>query len=352
MNNRATILILTLWILTFLSAIALSITYRMRIELKLARSELARAESVCIAKAGLIQAINVLNQDGTGYDALKEQWSNYTEQLYGINPFQEISVGKGSFNVSYVYEKDIFTGYERVFYGMQDEERKINVNKATQDMLESLLAGRTSEPSEIATSIRAWRGDPELGEDILLKEDVYYKGLSKPYERKGKEIEHIEELLLVRGITGELLFGKDVDGDGVIDFNEKGIEQYLTVYGDEKGKVNINTAGFRVLWAVGLSEDLSREILRYRLGYDEIPCTEDDGIFDEEGSIVARLEAYLGDNLSDDDRNLLTTWFKVTSRYYTANIGGKIPGRCKSNIQVILDKEADEGSQVVRWIED
>lgn len=350
MNNRATILILTLWILTFLSAIALSITYRMRIELKIIKTELARAESLYVAEAGVMQAINVLNQDDNEYDALSDKWSNYTGQLYGIDPFREISVGKGRFNVSYIYERDIFTGYEQVFYGMHDEERKINVNKATQYMLES-LPGITFE---VATSICAWRGDEELTEDILLKEDVYYKGLEKPYERKGKEIEHIEELLLIRGVTQELLFGKDLDGNGIIDFNEQGTAQYLTVYGDEKGKVNINTASVIVLRALGFGEDLSYKILRYRLGGDEALGTDDDEIFTDVGKISDNL-IYIGELLTQDEVKLLTEkkdLLKVTSRYYTADIEGKIQGKCKCNIQVTIDKDAEEGVQVVRWIEE
>lgn len=346
-SNHATILIITLWIITVLSTVALSLIYRMRLELQLTRAEDARVESFFIAEAGIVQAINVLNKDTNNWDSLSEQWSNYSAELYGINLFQNISVGRGVFNVSYVYGRDIFTGAEEMFYGMEDENRKINVNKATQDMLES-LPGVTNE---VASSIRAWRGDPEVGGDILLKEDTYYQGLSKPYERKGKEIEHLEELLLVRGVTPELLFGKDLDENGLIDINETGLSQYITVYGD--GLVNINTASITVLRAIGFTEDLNYKILLYREGFDEVLGTEDDGIFTDKnniGSNLSFLEPLLPDEeqLIEDKKDLLT----VNSRYFTTYVQSEIPGKAKSNVRAVLDKEAEEGSQIIKWVEE
>ena len=346
MNNRATILIITLWIIALLSAVTLSVTYRIRIELDLIESEMAVTKSFLIAKAGMVQAVNVLNQDGNDYDALNEKWSNYTVERYGINPFKEISVGEGRFSVRYIYERDIFTGYEQVFYGMKDEERKINVNKATQDMLESL----PGMDMDIAISIRAWRGDPELGQDVLLSEDSYYKGLDKPYERKGKDIEYIEELLLIRGITQDLLFGKDLDGSGVIDDNEAGLQRYLTVYG--KGTININTATATVLRAIGFNEDLSYKIIRYCLGPDEMLGTDDDGIFTDKSKISEQLNWI--EPLTQEEMNLISSkqdWLEVSSQHFVAYIESTIPNKCNSFIEVIFDKEADEGKQIVKWIE-
>ena len=137
-QKEATILILTLWILTLLSAIALSVVYRIRIEIKLTGYGLRQEKEFCIAKAGVVQALGVLARDNNGYDSLNESWSNYSAELYGVNLFRGIKVGEGAFTVSYVYDEDIFSGTKQIFYGMKDEERKINVNKAAQDVLESI----------------------------------------------------------------------------------------------------------------------------------------------------------------------------------------------------------------------
>lgn len=346
-SKKAAILVITLWIISLLSAVALSLTYRIGLELKMAGSEMDRDKAFCIAKAGVVQAIGVLNQDHNGYDALNEQWSNCSEELYGINLFNGINIGEGRFTVSYVYGQDIFSGQQNILYGMQDEERKININKAKQDVLES-LSGMTPE---IATSICAWRGDQDLAPDVLLKEDSYYQGLEKPYKRKGKEIQCIEELVLIRGVTPDTIFGKDMDGDGQININEAGLVRYLTIYGD--GLVNINTADVPVLRAIGFTEDLCNKVVNYRAGPDEILGTSDDGVFTDVTKIAETLNYY--DPLLPAEQELITAkqaLFKVSSRYYKAGVESEIQGKVKVRVSAIIDKESSEGSQIIRWDED
>ena len=339
-------MIMTLWVLTLLSTIALSITYQMRLELKMIRTELDKAKSEPIAEAALIQALAVLAQDQGEYNALNGMWSNHTTQMYKYNPFNQIAVGEGTFTISYTYTKDVLSGYEQVFYGMQDEERRININKATQDMLES-LPGITAEA---ASSIRAWRGDPEMPANDLLKEDVYYQGLAKPYKRKGKDFECLAELLLVRGITPELVFGKDLNNDGIIDINEGGLNRYLTVYGE--GLVNINTAGLTVLRALGFTEDLSYAIMRYRNGPDEQISTTDDRIFTDVANIasaVSTVEPLLEQEttLLDQKKDLLT----VSSQYFLVQIKASIPEKAEYYAWAVIDKQAEPGNQVISWKE-
>lgn len=348
-RSQGTILIITLWILTLLSAIAVSLTYRMSMELKMSSNELNRDRVFSIAKAGVVQAVSVLNKDDNGYDSLNERWSNYSAEMYRVNLFKDIFVGDGKFNVSYVYESDIFTGNNKMLYGMQDEERKININKAEQNVLESL----PGMSPEIALSIRAWRGDAKLAQepDVLSKEDAYYQALDKPYKRKGKDFECIEELSLVHGITPDMLYGKDLNGDGVIDVNEQGLIKYLTIYGD--GLVNINTADMTVLRAIGFTEDLVYRIMRFRLGYDETLGTADDGVFGDVGNIADSMEQF--EPLMSSERELISQkqpLLTVKSRYYTAYVEGSISDNVKSRVTAVIDKESEEGNQIVRWSEE
>lgn len=343
--SQGTILIITLWVLTVLSSIAISVTYRMRIELKLAGNQLNSDKVFFTAKSGIMQALNVLNQDTTNsYDILSEAWSNHKAELHGINLFRDIAVGEGRFSVSYVYEKDVVTGGQEIFYGMVDEERKINVNNATQNVLE-FLPGMSRET---ALSIRAWRGDLDVPADILLNEDVYYKGLEKSYERKGKPFDCIEELSLVRGLTKELVIGRDMDRDGLIDVNEQGLVKYLTVYGDDS-RININTAGTTVLRAVLGAGDLRDKIIRFRLGPDELLGTGDDGIFEDENKIAEKLNS-----LAPGEENLINQvvpQLKISSRYYTARVEASIGDTAKAVVTAVLDKGSAEGSQIVKWDE-
>ena len=45
-------------------------------------------------------------------------------------------------------------------------------------------------------------------------EDDYYTALSPPYHCKNGPLDSLEELLLVRGVTPELLFGNDQNRNG------------------------------------------------------------------------------------------------------------------------------------------
>lgn len=345
-NSQGTILIITLWVLTLLSSIVMSLVYRMRIELELVQNEVDNGRVFPVLNAAKIQALTILSQDSGDYNALNGEWSNHTTQMYEFNPFNHIAVGDGTFTVSYVYERDVFTGSEMVFYGMEDEARRINVNKATQDMLES-LPGMTPE---IAISILAWRGDPELTADVFLKEDIYYKGLDKPYARKGEDVASLEELLLVRGMTKELLFGKDVNKNGVIDSNESGLNSYITVYGD--GLININTVGITVMRAIGFTEDLGYAIYRYRKGQDELIGTADDRVFTDVSSIASQVSVI--EPLVPDEVNVLQqkqALLKVNARFFTAHLKAEVAGRIEQYVKATFDKEGAKGNQTVAWWE-
>ena len=75
-----------------------------------------------------------------------------------------------------------------------------------------------------------------------------------PYSCRNAPFKSLEELLLVKGITPELFYGKD---------EIPGIRNYLTIQGD--GAVNINTADPVVLEA--LSDDLDSSMIEEMVAY-------------------------------------------------------------------------------------
>ena len=74
-------------------------------------------------------------------------------------------------------------------------------------------------------------------------ENSYYMGLQNPYPCKNGPMDSIEELLLIKGITPELYFGDPEQ-------NQLPLSEYLTVHGDWRGRVNVNTAREEVIAAV------------------------------------------------------------------------------------------------------
>lgn len=278
-SRRSSILILSLWSVCLLVTFAIILGYGVRGKLALVNRLDENDRLYFIAEAGIKKAIlQIRQQPQKNYDALSDTWSNNSLE------FKEIDIGDGEFSVSYerINER---TGLTESMYGLVDEESKINVNKAGQEILERLFRIICDfdeiEAQELAASIIDWRdGDGSLSIPLGSAEDSYYRNLEYPYEAKDTDFEVLEEILLVKGADTRI-FGK--------------IKNYITIYGS--GKININTASKAVLLAVGIGENTAGKILSFRAGDDGFIGTSDDNVFDAASNITPELSRafHLGD---------------------------------------------------------
>src|SRR5690606_26886384 len=141
---------------------------------------------------------------------------------------------------------------------------------------------------EVADAILDWLDDDDDQRDFGAEYD-YYNSLPTPYNPKNGAIDSVEELLLVRGVTPELLFGADTNRNGIIDPIEQtylmtgeqstaslGWATYLTVYSRETNKtadgearVNVNAEDLEQLQAdlndVLENDDWASFIVAYRV---------------------------------------------------------------------------------------
>ena len=201
-------------------------------------------------------------------------------------------------------------------FGLQNESARLNVNALTAlenssaGLLASVLTAPDEESSDdelasdnIAVSLLLTL--PGMTEDIAdaildwIDEDDeprpygaevdYYSTLPTPYSPANGPILSVEELLLVRGVTPTLLFGADVNRNGVIDSDEQqrfgvgvdtagslGWAAYLTVHGAEANKrkdgsfrVDVNQDDLELLYdelvdALG-DEEYASFIVAYRI---------------------------------------------------------------------------------------
>ncbi|MFI5001927.1 MAG: hypothetical protein ACHQK9_18760 [Reyranellales bacterium] len=87
-------------------------------------------------------------------------------------------------------------------FGLMDEGAKLNINTATFDQL-MLLPDMTDD---VAAAIVDWRSDPSKPTAGGAESD-YYLSLGDSYYCKNDLYESVEELLLVRGVTQQMLYG-------------------------------------------------------------------------------------------------------------------------------------------------
>lgn len=270
-EHRASILILALWACSFLSVIAVIAGYQVRQKISLVQRLEERKKLRFIAEAGAMAAESYWRGYlPTAYDALQDTWSN-NEGL-----FRDIRVGDGSFNLFYEYFDDRL-GATLARYGMQDEEGKININRAQVPVLKKLFRNifniSEMEAQDLAACAVDFRdSDSALSTPLGSAEDAYYRNMPYPYEAKDSDFDMIEELALVKGFT--------------LPMSEK-LRNYITVYGS--GRVNINTACREVLLALGLRSDLVNKIITVRAGEDGATGTTDDVIFENTAQIIPKL---------------------------------------------------------------
>jgi hypothetical protein len=106
---------------------------------------------------------------------------------------------------------------------------------------------------EIADAILDWLDADDDTRDYGT-ESAYYGSESPPYAAKNGPMDSLEEMLLIRGVTPQLLFGLDTNRNGVLDDDEAmgqdvsatdaemylGWANYMTLYSNES---NLNSEG-------------------------------------------------------------------------------------------------------------
>ncbi|MCX5655799.1 MAG: type II secretion system protein GspK [Planctomycetota bacterium] len=226
-GGRGTVLIVTMWILLVLAGLVLVLARAMRVEAERSANEVAAAQAAAVEDGAIQYVMSCV-------DGLKG-----AVPVDADTPCEAVPVGDGVFWILRPSSDD-----ERTYsFGTTDESSKVNLNTAPLAILQR-LPGMTTE---FAASIVDWR---DTNSDVTSggAESEYYLRLPDPYECKNGPLETVEELFLIRGVTKDVLFGQDVNRNGVIDAGEsaspfsgtfsssgsrldRGIYNLVTVYG-------------------------------------------------------------------------------------------------------------------------
>jgi len=227
-NRRGTVLIITIWVVLVLAGLAMVFARTTQVTSLVTANHLAGLQAECILEGAQYYVQQQLLQ------------SDDTEEE---PEYEALTVGEGYFwSLRSNPDSD-----QELDYGLTDESGKINLNTASLEMLLK-LPGMTAE---LAASIIDWRDDnSELTPGGA--ENEYYLLLPDPYQCKNALLETVEEILLIKDGSKELLYGADTNRNGIIDEDEdavgslgRGFYDYVTVYSaeantDSEGQERIN----------------------------------------------------------------------------------------------------------------
>ncbi|MFA5099659.1 MAG: hypothetical protein WC547_02105 [Candidatus Omnitrophota bacterium] len=320
-NHGGSILLIALWSLFILASFAVTLGFQVRQKMVLVKRLESRNKLTAIAEAAIPLGIVEIRKFAEAKSfSLRDSWSN--------NPaFKDMSVADGTCAFTRpAYEP---SGPDQsVAYGMVDEESKININKADMKILSFLmqvvLNTDVTEAQALAASLIDWRdADSTLSIPMGSAEDSYYRNEKYPYEAKDAPFEILDEVRLVKGFNANVF--------------EK-LKDYITIYGS--GKININTAGRNVLYAIGLSPLAVDKILAVRAGKDGIAGTSDDEVFSSIVDVAPAVTGNGGFSPSElaDMSNTINAYTTVVSTAFNINSIGKAPGdKNISQVSCVID---------------
>jgi len=106
----------------------------------------------------------------------------------------------------------------------------------------------------IVDSILDWIDTDDL-KRLNGAENEYYQSLPNPYKAKNGRLDTLEELLLIKEMSPDILFGTK---------EQKGLINFVTIYSTGV-RVNINAAPKEILMAIqGMTEDIVNRIIDLR----------------------------------------------------------------------------------------
>ena len=250
-RDRGLALIVVLFLSALLTLLMYTFLREMQVEYGLATSIGREAQARQLAWSAVEKAGVLLAAERSPVAGPTTKWLDDPDEWY------EIELGEGVYSmIRMTPDTD-----QKLKYGIADEASRINLNTVPKDVL--LRLPKATE--EIADAIVDWR-DADENPGAAGAENSYYGSLPKPYKCKNAPFTTVEELLLVKGVTPEILYGEDWNLNGVLDANENdgdksppednsdgvldfGLVSYLTVYSydrnvrnDGQPRVDLNTA--------------------------------------------------------------------------------------------------------------
>ncbi len=332
-DSKGVALIMVLWVIAILSVVVLEFSYAMRTEFNITRNYQEELQLYAMAEGGVERAVAelVYKQD----PKIQEFRKNLSVEETSPEKKEWVTDGR---NYTIPFERGECT--IRVI----GESGKININLVSEGLLRKIVRnlGLEGEAGDtVVDSILDWR-DPDDLHRINGAENEYYQGLKEPYNCKNGNLDCIEELLLIRGVTPELFYGKKITKTGEEEIPEPvGLKDIFTIYSNGE-KIDINSATLPVLRVVlGIPYPTAQLILKAR----------DQKAFESQVDLLQRVPEL--STLDKEISGLLvyradTPYYTVESKARTKGAGDSVRG-LKAIIKVDLKEKG--GHKIVQWVD-
>ncbi|MFH1062881.1 MAG: helix-hairpin-helix domain-containing protein [Candidatus Omnitrophota bacterium] len=246
-EKQASVLIITLFIVFFLSSIALSISHAMRINTKLISRYVQNQKSLNIAESAVLLALAELKADkeDNDYDCLQDGW-------YGkFHDFDRIKISR--------FKNSENQDIGEYSINIVDEYGRLNINTISSEIIANLINQLSKKDNtKMVQAIVDYRSG--LGEKQIIR-SVY-------------------ELLNLKSMEKNIFWGEDTNDNCILDkweddqanslpndngngILELGIKDFFTVNSD--GKINLNTVSEKIILSLpGMTEQGAQAIINKR----------------------------------------------------------------------------------------
>ncbi len=256
--RRGYVLIAVLIVVVVLSLVAYRFTDSMTGEYRAAARSADVVQARAAAVSGVHYAAAMLADPETFYDVLGGDPTQDNPEFQDVVVRTDPKTGREA-RFSIVSVAATGPGVYETRFAAEDEGAKLNINALIgQDPTGAVLYNallklpqlQGADGSEVAAAIVDWvdeDDEPGLSSNGAASgaENEYYSSLGNPYQCKNRPLNTLGELLLVKGVTPQLLYGTDQNQSGS---GDRGLSEFLTVHGRE---VSADSVGNMKVWING-----------------------------------------------------------------------------------------------------
>lgn len=235
------ILIAVVVVVLLASMVVVSLLFRLQAEETATAAGAGAEQAWAAAMSGIHEAMRIASKTPVGSLAWHDDPAAFRERLI---------LDEGS-------ERWFFSVYgaggndeeESARFGLTAEASKLNINEATEAMLEKLP---TMTPYLVQGLLDFLDSDNTPRPEGAEQE--YYDALANPYGVANGPLSTVEELLLVRGFTPSLLFGEDANLNFRLDPNEDDAEEQFPP-DNRDGTLNAGLRQHLTVWSYDTDTD-------------------------------------------------------------------------------------------------